>query len=57
MDHTRKITFIIVSQRPKVAYNLLATEEHYRALFYMPLYRLLHNLLNVLLYIANKIGL
>jgi hypothetical protein len=38
------------------ALNLLVTEELYRALFYMPLYTFLHNFLNVLVQIANKMG-
>jgi hypothetical protein len=37
--------------------NLLVTEERYWALFYMPLYTFLHSLLNVLVQIANKMGL
>jgi hypothetical protein len=37
--------------------NLLCTEERYWALFYMPLYTFLHNLLNALVQIANKMGL
>jgi hypothetical protein len=35
----------------------LAREECYRALVYMPLYTFLHNLLNVLVQIANKMGM
>jgi hypothetical protein len=35
-------------------YMPLVTEQRYWALFYMPLYTLIHNLLNVLLQIANK---
>jgi hypothetical protein len=35
----------------------LVTEERYSALFYMPLYKFLHNLLNELVQIANKIEL
>jgi hypothetical protein len=31
--------------------------EYFRALFYMPLYMLLHNLLNVQVQTANKMGL
>jgi hypothetical protein len=38
-------------------YMPLVTEERYWALFYMPLYTFIHNLLNVLVQIANKIGL
>jgi hypothetical protein len=45
------------SQKPQEALNLLVTEESYRALFHMPLYTFLHNLLNVLVHIAVKIGL
>jgi hypothetical protein len=35
----------------------LVTEERYWALFYMPLYTFIHSLLNVLVQIANKMGL
>jgi hypothetical protein len=35
----------------------LVTEERYWALFYMPLYTFIHNLLNVLVQIANKMGI
>jgi hypothetical protein len=42
---------------PQEALNLLDTEERYWALFYMPLYTSLHNLLNVLVQAANKMGL
>jgi hypothetical protein len=35
----------------------LVTEECYRALFYISLYTFIHNLLNVLVQIANKMGL
>jgi hypothetical protein len=35
----------------------LITEERYWALFYMPLYTFIHNLLNVLVQTANKIGI
>jgi hypothetical protein len=45
------------SQKPQEALNPLVTEEHYWALFYMPLYTFIHNLLNVLVQIANKIRL
>jgi hypothetical protein len=45
------------SQKPQEALNLLVTEERYWALFYMPLYTFLHNLLDVLVQIANKTGL
>jgi hypothetical protein len=38
-------------------YMPLVTEERYRALFYMPLYTFLHNLLIVLVQIANQMGL
>jgi hypothetical protein len=34
----------------------LVTEERYWVLFYMPLHTFLHNLLNVLVQIANKMG-
>jgi hypothetical protein len=44
------------SQKPQEALNLLVTEERYWALFYMPLYTFIHNLLNVLVQIANKMG-
>jgi hypothetical protein len=37
--------------------NLLVTEERYRALFYMPPYTFIRNLLYVLVQIANKMGL
>jgi hypothetical protein len=42
---------------PQEALNLLVTEERYWALFYMPPYTFEHNLLNVLVQIANKMGL
>jgi hypothetical protein len=45
------------SQKPQQVLNLLVTEERYWALYCMPLYMLLHNLLNVLVQIANKMGL
>jgi hypothetical protein len=45
------------SQKPQEALNLLVTEEHYWALFYMPLCMFLLSLLNVLVQIANKMGL
>jgi hypothetical protein len=35
----------------------LVTEDRYRALFYMPLYTFLHHVLNVLVQVANQIGL
>jgi hypothetical protein len=44
-------------QRPQKTLNLLVKEERYSALFHMPLYKFLHNLLYVLVQIANKIGL
>jgi hypothetical protein len=47
----------LCSLRPQEALNLLVTEECYWALLYMPLYTFLHNLLNVLIQIANKMGL
>jgi hypothetical protein len=37
--------------------NVSVTEKRYWALFYMPLYRFLHNLLHVLVQIANKMWL
>jgi hypothetical protein len=36
------------SQKPQEALNLLVTEESYWALFCMPLYTFIHNLLNVM---------
>jgi hypothetical protein len=45
------------SRKPQEALNLLVTEERYWALFYIPLYMFIHNLLNVLVQIANKMGL
>jgi hypothetical protein len=45
------------SQKPQEASKLLVTEKCLWALFYMPLYKFLHNLLNVLVKIANKMGL
>jgi hypothetical protein len=45
------------SQKPQEALNPSVTEERYWALFYMPLYTFLHNLLNVPVQIANKVGL
>jgi hypothetical protein len=36
--------------------NLLVKDERYWALFYMPLYTFLHNSLNDVLQIANKMG-
>jgi hypothetical protein len=45
------------NNQPQEALNLLVPEERYWALFYMPLYTFLHNLLNVLVQIANKMGL
>jgi hypothetical protein len=52
-----KVQFVsFYSQKPHEALNLLVTEERVSELFYMPLYTcLLHNLLNVLEQIANKI--
>jgi hypothetical protein len=38
-------------------YMPLVTEERYRALFSMPLYTFIHSLLNVLVQIANEMGL
>jgi hypothetical protein len=45
------------SQKPREASNPLVTEELYWALFYMPLYTSLQNLLNVPVEIADKMGL
>jgi hypothetical protein len=45
------------SQKSQKALNLLITQDRYCARFYMPLYTFLHNLLNVLVQIANKMGL
>jgi hypothetical protein len=45
------------SQKPQEALNPLVTEERYCALIYMSLYTFLHSLLNVLVQIANKMGL
>jgi hypothetical protein len=45
------------SQKPQEALNLLVTEDCYWALFYTPLQMFSHNLLNVLVQIANKMGL
>jgi hypothetical protein len=45
------------SQKPQEALNPSVTEERYRALFHMPLYTSIHNLLDVLVQIANKMGL
>jgi hypothetical protein len=39
---------------PQEALNLLVTEERYWALFYMPLYTFIHNLLNVLVQIRSR---
>jgi hypothetical protein len=49
--------FFCVHQKQQEALNLLVTEERYWALFYMPLYTFLHNFLNLLAQIANKMGL
>jgi hypothetical protein len=52
-----KVWFVsFYSQKPQEALNLLVTEERYWALFYMPLYTFLHNLLNVPVPTANKMG-
>jgi hypothetical protein len=48
---------MLESQKSEKALNLLVTGERYWALFYMPLYTLLYNLLNVLVKIVNKMGL
>jgi hypothetical protein len=45
------------SEKPQEALNLLVTEERCWALFYMSMYTFIHNLLNVLVQIANKMGL
>jgi hypothetical protein len=45
------------SQKPQEALNLLVTEERFRALFCIPLYTFLHNLLDALVQIANKMEL
>jgi hypothetical protein len=45
------------SQKPQEALNPLVTEERYSAFFYVLLYTFLHNLLNALVQIANKMGL
>jgi hypothetical protein len=45
------------SQKPQEALNLLVTKERYWALFYMPMYTFLHKSLNVLVQIADKMGL
>jgi hypothetical protein len=55
--HSLLYIYVHYSQKPQEALNQLVTEECYRALFYMPLYTFLHNLLNVLVKIANKMGL
>jgi hypothetical protein len=44
------------SQKPQEALDLLVTEERYWAVFYMPQYTFVHNLFNVLVEIANKMG-
>jgi hypothetical protein len=60
--HSVIVVFVVLvckshSQKPQEALDLLVTEEPYWALFYMPLYTFLHNLLNVLVQITNKMGL
>jgi hypothetical protein len=50
------LPILVYSQKPQETLNLLVTEDCYWALFYMPLYMSLHNLLNVLVQIANKMG-
>jgi hypothetical protein len=47
----------LYSQKPQEVSNQLVTEERFRILFYMPLFTFLHNLLNALVQIANKMGL
>jgi hypothetical protein len=51
------IEFIVRSQKPQEALNLLVTEESCWALFYMSFYTFLHNLLNILVQNSNTIGL
>jgi hypothetical protein len=46
-----------ISPKPQEALNLLVTEERYWAPFHMPLHTFLHNSLNVLVQIADKMGL
>jgi hypothetical protein len=46
-----KVQFVgFIPQKPQEALNLLVTEESYWALFYMPLYTFIHNLLNALVH-------
>jgi hypothetical protein len=47
----------VIFQMPQEALNLLIAEKSYWALFYMPLYAFLHNLLTVLVEIANRMRL
>jgi hypothetical protein len=54
---TKLFSLIPHSKSHKRTLNLLVTEGSYWALFYMPLYKCVHNLLNVLAQIGNKIGL
>jgi hypothetical protein len=49
--------FPVFPQKPLEALNLLVTEERYWALFYMSMYTFIHSMLNVLVQIANKMGL
>jgi hypothetical protein len=55
------VVFVVLlfshAQKPQDTLNQLVTEKRYRALFYMPLYTFLHNLLNVLIQTAIKVGL
>jgi hypothetical protein len=53
------VVFVVVVckshfQRPQEALNPQVTEKRYWALFYMPLYTFLHNLLNVPVYTAYE---
>jgi hypothetical protein len=50
------LVFKSYSQKPQQALNLLVTEERCWALFYMSMYTFIHNLLKVLVQIANKMG-
>jgi hypothetical protein len=48
---------VLLSLKLQEAQCLSVTEERYCAHFYMPLYKIIHNLLNVLVQTTNKIGL
>jgi hypothetical protein len=53
-----KVYFVrLIPTSHKRPWTLLVTEERFWTLFYMPLYTCLHNLLNVLVQSANKMGL